>query len=521
MTNDVGTVVDPALGDRVGFSVNGTPVTVRRDHPHLLAALREELDITSPKDGCSPSGQCGCCTVLVDGKAIVSCQQSLDKVAGAEITTLEGVSEVERDAFANAFAACGGLQCGFCIPGIVVRAKAQIDKKGAGLKREDMARHLGAHLCRCTGYVKILDAIETVAKGQSPEIVSTGGLGVRVAKYEAHALTLGDRGYIDDIRIPGMLHAALVFTKHARAEVLKINSSKAVLQPGVRAVFTAADVPGELLMGIIYKDWPALIPVGGFTSYAGDVLAIVVADSRLNARNAVEHVEVEYKVLKPITDPREAIRNNDIAVWKTDTNILSKSVYQRGDFETALKSSVHRITETFSTQRIEHAFLEPESTLAVPSLEGDTRKLHVYSGGQGVWDDRNDIARLLNLSNEQVTVTLVTNGGAFGGKEDMSNQAHASLAAWLLNMPVKCTLSREESFLMHAKRHPIEMTYEAACDSTGKLTALRVRALGDSGAYASVGMKVLERMAGHASGPYQVPNIDVEAIAARTNNPIC
>ena len=229
MANNLKTGLVPTLGDRVGFSVNGTPVTVRRDHPHLLAALREELDITSPKDGCSPSGQCGCCTVLVDGKAIVSCQQSLDKVAGSEITTLEGVSEVERDAFANAFAACGGLQCGFCIPGIVVRAKAQIDKKGAGLKREDMARHLGAHLCRCTGYVKILDAIETVAKGQTPEIIATGGLGVRVAKYEAHALTLGDRGYIDDIRIPGMLHAALVFTKHARAEVLQIDSSKAVL----------------------------------------------------------------------------------------------------------------------------------------------------------------------------------------------------------------------------------------------------------------------------------------------------
>ena len=521
MANDLKTGLVPTLGDRVGFSVNGTPVTVRRDHPHLLAALREELDITSPKDGCSPSGQCGCCTVLVDGKAIVSCQQSLDKVAGSEITTLEGVSDVERDAFANAFAACGGLQCGFCIPGIVVRAKAQIDKKGAGLKREDMARHLGAHLCRCTGYVKILDAIETVAKGQTPQIVSTGGLGVRVAKYEAHALTLGDRGYIDDIRIPGMLHAALVFTKHARAEVLQIDSTKAVLQPGVSAVFTAADVPGELLMGIIYKDWPALIPVGGFTSYAGDVLAVVVADSRLNARNAVEHVEVEYKVLKPITDPREAIKSDDIAVWKTDTNVLSKSVYQRGDVETAFKSSDHRIIETFSTQRIEHAFLEPESTLAVPSLENDARKLHVYSGGQGVWDDRNDIARLLNVANDQVTVTLVTNGGAFGGKEDMSNQAHASLAAWLLDKPVKCTLSREESFLMHAKRHPIEMTYEAACDSNGKLTALRVRALGDSGAYASVGMKVLERMAGHASGPYQVPNIDVEAIAARTNNPIC
>jgi len=517
-----GTALQIDTSDRVGFVVNGTPVTVRRDHPHLLAALREELNITSPKDGCSPSGQCGCCTVLVDGKAIVSCQQSLDKVANTEITTLEGVSEIERNAFANAFAACGGLQCGFCIPGIVVRAKAQIDKKGASLKREDMARHLGAHLCRCTGYVKILDAIDTVAKNLSPEVVSTGGLGVRVTKYEANELALGDRGYIDDMRVPGMLHASLVFTKHARAEVLSIDTSKALSQPGVHAVFTAQDIPGELMMGIIYKDWPVMIPVGGFTSYAGDVLAIVVADTRLNARNAVDEVDVQYKVLKPITDARKAIASQEIAVWKTDTNVLSKSTYTRGDTDLALTTSAHVVRETFSTQRIEHAFLEPESTLAVPSVDNSqVRKLHVYSGGQGVWDDRNDIARLLAIPNEQVTVTLVSNGGAFGGKEDMSNQAHASLAAWLLNKPVKCTLSREESFLMHAKRHPIEMTYEASCDQHGKLTALRVRAIGDSGAYASVGMKVLERMAGHASGPYQVPNIDVEAIAVRTNNPIC
>ena len=515
-----GLKTDPS--SRVAFVVNGTPVTVRRDHPHLLAALREELDITSPKDGCSPSGQCGCCTVLVDGKAIVSCQQSLEKVANTNITTLEGVSQVERDAFANAFAACGGLQCGFCIPGIVVRAKAQIDKKGAGLKREDMARHLGAHLCRCTGYVKILDAIDSVAKKLSPEIVSTGGLGVRVVKHEAEELALGDRGYIDDMRLPELMHASLVFTKHARAEVLSIDTSRAMSRPGVRAVFTAADIPGELMMGIIYKDWPVMIPVGGFTSYAGDVLAIIVADSRLNARNAIDDVAVEYKPLTPITDARNAIASNDIAVWKTDSNILSKSTYKRGDVDTAIASSTHVVRETFETQRIEHAFLEPESTLAVPSIsKGNLRELHVYSGGQGVWDDRNDIARLLAIANEQVTVTLVTNGGAFGGKEDMSNQAHASLAAWLLNEPVKCTLTREESFLMHAKRHPIEMTYEAACDQDGKLTALRVRAIGDSGAYASVGMKVLERMAGHASGPYQVPNIDVEAIAARTNNPIC
>jgi len=521
MTTEMISGAETSLGGRVNFIVNGQPVSVSADHPHLLAALREELNITSAKDGCSPSGQCGCCTVLIDGKAIVSCQQSLAKVAGSEVTTLEGVSQAERESFANAFAACGGLQCGFCIPGIVVRAKAQIDKKGAALKREDMARHLGAHLCRCTGYVKILDAIETVAKGENKPVITTGGLGTRMVKKEAELLALGDRDYIDDLRPASMLHAALVFTKHARAKILTIDTSQALLEPGVETVLTAKDVPGELMMGIIYKDWPVLIPVGGFTSYAGDVLAVVVADSRQHARDAVEKVAIEYEVLKPLTDPRAAIASKEIAVWQTKDNVLSKSTYQRGDVDSALAASVHRVRETFNTQRIEHAFLEPESSLAVPTTVGEKRGLHVYSGGQGVWDDRNDIARLLGIENEQVTVELITNGGAFGGKEDMSNQAHAALAAWILNLPVKCTLSREESFLMHAKRHPIEMTYEAACDADGRLTALRVRALGDSGAYASVGMKVLERMAGHASGPYHVPNIDVEAIAARTNNPIC
>ena len=503
----------------VQFVANGVPVSVRSNHPHLLSALREELNITSPKDGCSPSGQCGCCTVFVNGKAVVSCQTSLEKVAGGEVTTLEGIDESERRKYSDAFAACGGLQCGFCIPGIVVRAKAQVDKKGAGLKREDMARHLGAHLCRCTGYVKVLDAIEMVALGQTPVLPKVGGIGSRSVKYEAHELALGDRGYVDDIRIDGMLHASLHFTAHARAKVLAIDSSKALALDGVSAVFTAADVPGELMVGIIYKDWPVMIPIGGFTSYAGDVLAVVVARDRITARAAAELIDVQYEVLKPITDPRNAITSSEIAVWKTTSNVLSTSTYKRGDVEAAFANCAHIVEQDFSTQRIEHAFLEPESTLAVPSEDGT--RLHVYSGGQGIWDDRNDIANLLGLSNEQVTVELVTNGGAFGGKEDMSNQAHASLAAWLLQVPVKCTLSREESFLMHAKRHPIDMSYKIGCDADGKILALHVRAIGDSGAYASVGMKVLERMAGHASGPYQVPNIDVEAIAVRTNNPVC
>ena len=501
-----------------GFILNGAPVSVRSDHPHLLAALREELNVTSAKDGCSPQGQCGCCTVMIDGKVQISCTYSVDKVAGRSVTTLEGVDADERTRFSDAFAACGGLQCGFCIPGIVMRAKAQIDKKGADLQRDDMARHLGAHLCRCTGYVKVLDAIEAVARGTVVDPSLPGGIGTSGAKYEAAELAMGDRGYVDDIRLPGMLHGALHLTEHVRADIVSIDTSVAVAAPGVIAVYTAADVPGAQYVGIIYKDWPVFIGEGQRTSYAGDVLAIVVAETKQQARAAAKLVQVGYEVLRPIVDPVAAIDDPEIAVFGTKNNVLSISAYERGDVDDALANSDHVVHEVFNTQRIEHAFLEPESTLAVPGAEGH---LHVYSGGQGVWDDRDQIAAILGVDTSAVTVELVSNGGAFGGKEDMSNQGQTALAAHLLQRPVKCTLSREESFLIHAKRHPIRLEYWAGCDADGQLTALRVRGIGDSGSYASVGMKVLERAAGHAGGPYRVPNIDVHCTAVRTNNPVC
>ena len=504
---------------RISFSVNGRQVSVDADHPHLLSALREELDVTSAKDGCSPSGQCGCCTVMIDGKAQVSCTYPVAKAAGREITTLEGIDDAERKKYSDAFSACGGLQCGYCIPGIVMRAKSQVDKKGAALERDDMKRHLGAHLCRCTGYVKVLDAIDTVAKGTEVQVTMPGGVGSRGTKYEAAELALGDRGYVDDIRVPGMLHAALHLTAHTRADIVSIDTSAALAAPGVEAVFTAADIPGERLVGIIYKDWPVMIGTGQRTSYAGDVIAVVVARTKREARAAAALVKVDYDVHRPIVDPVAAIDDPEIAVAGTDGNVLSRSEYSRGDVDAALAASAHVVSESFRTQRIEHAFLEPESTLAVPDTANGT--MHVYSGGQGVWDDRDQICAMLGVPTDRVTVELVSNGGGFGGKEDMSNQGHTALAAWLLQKPVKCTLSREESLLMHAKRHPIAMDYTVGCDADGRITAVRARMIGDSGAYASVGMKVLERAAGHATGPYHTPAVDVSSIAVRTNNPVC
>jgi aldehyde oxidoreductase len=519
-------------GAVVSFCLNGATVTVG-DHPHLLAALREELDVTSPKDGCSPSGQCGCCTVLVDGKPTVSCSLALDRVAGRSVTTLEGLDAAERDRYAAAFATTGALQCGFCTPGIVMRCKALLDRDGAALTREKAARHLGGHLCRCTGYHPILDAVDLLARGdevpvpwpdgargggdQGADAGPTWGVGSRNVRYEADRLSLGDKPYVDDLRIPGMLHAAVVLAEHARADVLAIDTAAAEAVPGVERVLTAADVPGELRVGLIHRDWPVFIPVGGRTSYLGDVLTLVVAGDRPTPRRAAEMVRVEVRPLPVLADAEAALASDEDAVWGLDGNVLSRSAYTRGDVDAALAASEHVVHEVFRTQRVEQAFLEPESTLVVPLEDG---RLEVFSGGQGVWDDRRQIAEVLGEPEANVLVHLVANGGAFGGKEDCSNQCQTALAARLLGRPVKCTLSREESLLLHAKRHPTRIEAWAGCDSDGRLTALRSRIIGDSGPYASVGMKVLERAAGHAGGPYVWPAIDVEAVAVRTNNPV-
>ena len=512
----------------VSFTLNGAPVEVG-DHPHLLAALREELDVTSPKDGCSPTGQCGCCTVLVDGKPTVSCSLALDRVAGTAVTTLEGLPAAERERYAGMFAATGALQCGFCTPGIVMRAKHLVEKHGPALTRDKAARHLGGHLCRCTGYQSILDAVELLAAGgEVPVALPATGIGSRAPRYQGGELALGDKPYVDDMRVPGLLHAAPVLAEHARADVLAIDTTAAQAVAGVERVVTAGDVPGELRIGLIHRDWPVFVPVGGRTSYTGDVLALVVATDRATARRAAELVTVDYDPLPPFADAHAALGSTEPAVWQVgdaaEPNVLSRTTYARSDHpdgidaEAALAASAHTVHEVFQTQRVEHAFLEPESTLAVPRDDGT---LEVFSGGQGVWDDRRQIADVLGVDEQRVLVHLVANGGAFGGKEDCANQAQTALAAWLLSRPVKCTFSREESLRVHAKRHPVQVEAWAGCDEDGRLTVLKARMVGDSGPYASVGMKVIERAAGHASGPYAWPVVDVDAYAVRTNNPVC
>ena len=506
----------------VSFTLNGTPIQIgTRPDETLLEALRGRCGILSTKDGCSPQGQCGCCLAVVDGAAKTTCAMPAAKVAGREVLTLEGVPRAERELIARSFVSAAGLQCGFCIPGIALRAKHLVDKNPSP-SREEIAKAIDGHLCRCTGYVKIVDAIDLYARARrgeaDPQPVTDGRVGQDLARVQGERMSLGDRPYVDDMTREGLLHGALVLSPHARARVVRIDTSRARALPGVAAVATAADVPGERWYGLILKDWPGFVAEGEEVRCVGDVVAAVAADDVATAREAAALVEVEYEVLPAVVDVHEALREGAPRVNPTHDNQLSRTAFRRGDAEAALARSAHVVEGTWKTQRIEHLYLEPESALAEPLPDG---RLHLYTQGQGIFDDRRQVAAFLGVPVDDVFVELVPNGGAFGGKEDMSVQAQTALLATLTGRPVKLTLTREESIRIHPKRHPIEMDFTVGCDAEGRLTAVKARMIGDTGAYASVGAKVLERAAGHACGPYKVAHVDIEAVAVTTNNPPC
>jgi len=503
---------------RLEFNLNGEAFSAMiDDDTSLMTVLREQAGLTSPKNGCAPQGSCGCCTVICDGKAVASCAVPAKNAAGKNVITLEGFTEKERDIFARAFTLTGGIQCGFCIPGIVVRAKHLIEKNPLP-SRDEITRSLNNHICRCTGFVKIVDAIEMASQALNgeplPEADYSGKIGSSLPKMDGEKLVLGQRPYIDDITLPEMQYAAFLFSPHPRIKVIKMDTCDAEKIPGVSRIVTARDVPGRIRQGTIYQDWPAFIAVGQITHCIGDILAGVVASDVPTARKAVENIVLEYEILPAVFDVEEALKPGAVQVHEDHVNLLSKSIIKRGKVEEQLTNSAFVETRTFETQMIEHAFLEPESSVA--SFQNGA--IEVLSQGQGIFDDRKQIASFLNLNEDKIIVKLVSNGGAFGGKEDLSIQPHVALMTLLTGKPVKATLTREESIRFHPKRHPIKMTYTVGCDKDGKLTAVHARMIGDKGAYASVGTKVLERAAGHACGPYNILHSDVEALAVYTNN---
>ena len=512
----------------ITFILNGDEINYSGDpEQKLMTFLREEKNITTPKNGCS-TGSCGACTVQIDDKAILSCVTPMKRVAGKKVFTTDGLEQYIQDIFAEVFVDEGGVQCGFCTPGIVMSTRVML-MKNTNPSKADIQKALQKHICRCTGYVKIETAIMRVAKllrGEKEVDAprQLGKVGSRQHKYDAHDTVLGKRPFVDDLRFPDMHYGVLRFSDHPRAKVLKIDISEATKIRGVIKVLTAKDIPGDRQVGLIIKDWPMMVAEGETTHYVGDVLAQVIATSADIAKKASEAINVEYEVFPPITTVDQALKTDAPCVHADRSNILSISQLTSGNVEKDLKSSAYVSKGTYYTQRIEHAFLEPEACVALPDEPFGINKekgLIVYSQGQGAYEDRKAIAKILGAELERVNVIQVQNGGGFGGKEDLSVQGHASLAAYLLQKPVKVILTREKSMMMHPKRHPMRMHYSVGCDKNGKLTAAKVRIEGDTGAYASVGMKVLERAAGHATGGYEVPVIDLKAVAVYTNNVPC
>jgi xanthine dehydrogenase molybdenum-binding subunit len=562
----------------ITFNLNGKRVTAPYEPGmHFLEVLREACGVVSAKDGCAPEGTCGCCVVLIDGTPAMSCLRKPEQMNGRDVVTVEGLPETMRRTIGEAFVLEGGAQCGFCIPGIVVRAASMIER-GQTDDRQAVAKALDGHLCRCTGYGRILDSIQTAGEGcrnggkllrteprrhsyfgeefgyrrnpafatdvdvrlkpdatpdpgatpalsvaSSSRRTTPHGIGQSIPRQQGLAQSLGEVPFVDDMRVPDMLHGAMVPAEHPRARVLKIHTHDALAMPGVVRVFTAGDVPGNRGTGLNDPDQPVFVAEDELTCCVADFVAMVVADTAFHARQAAAKVRVDYDVLEPITDAFRALEPDAPLVHSEETfaprpsNVLKPTTaFSRGDVDAALARAAHVIEATFDTQPIDIAFLEPESCLAVPLPDGSVR---VHTQSQGSVYDHAQIARILNLDPSKVEIALAASGGAFGAKEELSIQGQTALAALLLQRPVKTTLTRPQSTQHHVKRHAMNVKLTVGADTDGHLTALRSRIVADAGGYHTTSAKCALRAACHSTGVYRIPNVDVEAKAVYTNNP--
>ena len=497
------------------FTVNGKPVTVEQNQK-LIRYLRDSLGLTSVKDGCS-EGACGTCTVLIDGRPTRACIPQTDKLEGKSVLTVEGLTDFEKRVYTYAFGQAGAVQCGFCIPGMVMCAKALLDGN-PNPAREEAAFAIRSNICRCTGYVKIIDAILLAAElfraGEVPAVPADWSLGARVPRVDVEEKVTGTGVYPDDVYMDGMLYASAVRSAYPRARVLAIHTEEAKALPGVAGVFTAADIPGSNKVGHLKKDWDTMIAVGDVTHYLGDAVCIVAAEDAETLAKAKALVKVDYEELPMVRSPQEAMAEGAPLVHR-EGNLLAHKHIQRGDPAAAIAKAKHVLTEKFSTPWTEHAFLEPECAVAYPDGDG----VMVLSTDQGTYDTQHETMGMLGLPAEKVKVRNCLVGGGFGGKEDVTVQHHAALAAYLTKRPVKVKLSRSESLLIHPKRHPMEMEFTLGCDENGIIQGVKASVVADTGAYASLGGPVLERACTHAAGPYNYQNFEIDGWAWYTNNP--
>lgn len=499
------------------FVVNGK--TVKTDKKQsLLRFLRDELHMTSVKDGCS-QGACGACTVIIDGVTCKACVPTTDRLEGKHVLTVEGLSEWESQVFTYAYGEAGAVQCGFCIPGMVMCTKALLDVNPDPTE-DEIKYALRNNYCRCTGYVKIIAAVKLSAKilreGRTPEkSADDWKVGSRVHRLDVEEKVLGYGKYPDDFYKENMCYGSALRSKYPRARVLSIDTSKAKALPGVAAVLTAEDIPGENKIGHLKHDQYTLIPVGGLTHYLGDAVALVAAEDMETVEKAKKLIKVEYEVLPMVHNIKEAAAADAPKVFdEEESNVQAYKHVSRGNAAEAIRNAKHVITQHFETPWTEHAFLEPECAVAYIDEDGDVM---VISTDQDAYCTYRECSLMLGTDKVKAENALV--GGGFGGKEDMTVQHHAALLAHHTRRPVKVRLTRAESLLIHPKRHHFVMDFTMGCDENGKILGVKAKVASDTGAFASLGGPVLERACTHAAGPYAYENFEIEGTAYYTNNP--
>jgi len=517
----------------IEFTVNGKKESLEEQPGEMLAdMLRCRLGLTGTKVACNED-ECGSCTVLIDGEPVLSCTYPAVKVGGRSVITIEGLAQTpavkeqnrKLHALQEAFIVYGAVQCGFCIPGQIMTAAAMLQRNPEP-DEADIKYALKDTLCRCAGYPSIIGAIQAAARSirtgetiQPPQIpestIAHKVVGRIHPRPDALEKVTGSAIYTDDLQFPGMLHARVKRAMVPAAVVRKIDTSRAKALPGVAAVLTAADIPGEHNHGLVIYDWPALVGIGEDVRTVGDALAIVAAETREIASQALDLIEVELEPLPVISSAVQAHQPETRPIHPSG-NLLKHIKVRKGVMEKGFADADIILEHTFHTPIHEHAFMEPECSISRLTSEG---RVEIYVGSQIPYSDREQVARILNIPQEQVHIIGQLIGGGFGGKEDIAGQVHAALLTWVTGRPVKLLFDRQESMLVHPKRHATQITITVGAKLNGRLTAMDTQLYGDTGAYASLGEKVMTRATTHSSGPYEIEHVKADCFAMYTNNP--
>jgi CO/xanthine dehydrogenase Mo-binding subunit/aerobic-type carbon monoxide dehydrogenase small subunit (CoxS/CutS family) len=490
----------------------------------LLDAIRDHLALKGAKRGCG-KGECGACTVLVDGAPVMSCIYPAAKAEGRSIVTIEGLGDPQEvHPLQRQFVERGAVQCGFCTSGLILSSKALLDKNPQPSEQE-IRLAISGNLCRCTGYTKVVEAIDAAARELRGEEVAahdrqepeTGSIGRSITRVDGIPKVTGRAVYADDISLPGMLFAAVLRSPYPSAQILSVDCSEARRLSGVKAVLTARDIPGSKRYGELIKDQQYLAEER--VRYVGDPVAVVAAETKELCRHALKSIHVDYQRLPEVFDPEEAMKPGAPQVHEAlreRGNILHHQKIRKGNIEEGLAEAAFIIERRFTSQAVEHAYIEPEA--AVAYMERGNMVVHCCT--QSPHYVRSEIAAMLKLPVNKVRIIRATTGGGFGGKGELSAQPCAALCAYVTGQPVKHVLTRTESIVTTSKRHAFTLYYRFGATGSGKLTAAHVTIIGNGGAYASLGTAVLTRSATMAIGPYDCPNVHVDAYEVYTNYPI-